>query len=130
VKVANSYWPGLFHTYDHPEIPRTTNALEGFFGSSKRSLRSTTGCSSTAGGKMQSCGEFVIRVQGLTRTMPKTELDRLLCDVSDVAYAASKQQLHDLREPARERRSFQRRPHVFLERILGQWLGHESPRGP
>ncbi len=130
VKVANSHWPGLFHTYDHPEIPSTTTALEGFFGASKRALRSTTGCASTAGGKMQSCGEFAIGAQALTRTMSKTELDRHLTDVSDAAFAASKQRLQRLREPARERRSIQRRLEGFLARTLGEWLGRHSAQGP
>lgn len=34
VALSNRYWPGLFHTYDHPQIPNTTTGLEGFFGSS------------------------------------------------------------------------------------------------
>ena len=131
VGVSNRYWPGLFHAYDHPEIPRTSNALEGFFGSSKRAMRSTTGCSSTSGGKMQSCGEVVIRVQALTRTMPKSEVDLLLGQVSDAAFAASKRQLRDLREPARQRRSFQRRPSRFLGRVLREWRSPtNSSRAP
>jgi hypothetical protein len=131
VKLSNSYWPGLFHTYDHPEIPRTTNAIEGFFGSSKQSLRCTTGRSSTAGGKMQSCGEFAIGAQALMGTMAKAELDQHLTAVSDAAFAASKQQLLRLREPARERRSIQRRLDAFLWRTLAAWLGQAPPaRGP
>jgi hypothetical protein len=130
VKVSNSYWPGLFHTYDHPQIPSTSNALEGFFGSSKRSLRSTTGCASTAGGKMQSCGEFTIAAQALTRSMSKAEFDQHLNDVPDAAFVASKQQLKRLCEPARERRSIQRRLDVFLDRTLGEWLGQRFSQGP
>ena len=130
VKLANSYWPGLFHTYDHPEIPRTTNALEGFFGSSKRSLRSTTGRSSTAGGKMQSCGEFAIGAQALMRTLSKAELDQHLNAVPDAAFVASKQQLLRFWEPSRERRSIQRRLDVFLGRTLAEWLGQHAVRGP
>ena len=130
VKLANSYWPGLFHAYDHPEIPRTTNAMEGFFGSSKRSLRSTTGRSSTAGGKMQSCGEFAIGAQALMRTMSKAELDQHLNAVPDAAFVASKQQLLRLCGPSRERRSIQRRLDVFLSRTLAEWLGQHPSRGP
>jgi len=130
VKLANSYWPGLFHAYDHPEIPRTTNAMEGFFGSSKRSLRSTTGRSSTAGGKMQSCGEFAIGAQALTRTLSKAELDQHLTAVPDAAFVASKQHLLRLGEPSRERRSIQRRLDVFLGRTLAAWLGQHAVRGP
>ena len=70
IKLADRYWPGLFHTYDHPDIPRTSNGIEGFFGSIKRSVRSTTGRASTAGGKMESCAEFAVRAQALAQTMP------------------------------------------------------------
>lgn len=130
VKLAHSYWSGLFHTYDHADIPATTNALEGFFGSSKRSLRSTTGRASTAGGKMQSCGEFAIAAQCLTRTMSKVELNPHLNAVPDAAFAASKKRLLRLGEPARERRSIQRDLGAYLDRTLADWLGENSSRGP
>jgi hypothetical protein len=129
-KLATSYWPGLFHTYDHPEIPATTNALEGLFGSSKRALRATTGRASTAGGKMQSCGEVALAAQCLTRTLAKVELDRHLNAVSDTAFAASKQRLRRLAEPARERRSIQRDLGAYLDRTLAAWLGENPARGP
>jgi hypothetical protein len=32
LKVTASYWPGLFHTYAVPGLPRTNNALEQYFG--------------------------------------------------------------------------------------------------
>jgi hypothetical protein len=122
VKVSTSYWPGLFHTYDHPEIPRTTNALERFFGTSKHALRCTTGRSSTAGGPMQSCGEVVIGVQALTAAMTKSELDEHLTAVSADAFASSKRHLRLRGQPARERRSIQRRLTDFLDRTLRAWL--------
>jgi len=31
-KVTTSYWPGLFHCYDHADLPRTNNELEQYFG--------------------------------------------------------------------------------------------------
>lgn len=130
VKLAHSYWSGLFHTYDHVEIPATTNALESFFGASKRALRSTTGRASTAGGKMQSCGEFAIAAQCLTRTLSKAELEPHLNAVSDAAFAASKKHLLRLGEPARERRSIQRDLGAYLDRTLGDWRGDNSSRGP
>ncbi|MGH9317017.1 MAG: hypothetical protein ACRD1P_07920 [Thermoanaerobaculia bacterium] len=121
VKLANSYWPGSFHTYDHPEIPRTSNGIEGFFGSIKRSLRSTSGRASTAGGTMETCGEFAVRAQALARTMPKATLDTLLEAVPNTAFATRKQQLLRIRAPARERRSIQRDLGAFLERALAVW---------
>ena len=29
-KVTTSYWPGLFHCYDHADLPRTNNELEQY----------------------------------------------------------------------------------------------------
>lgn len=121
VSLADRYWPGLFHTYDHPQIPRTSNGIEGFFGSIKRSRRSTSGRASTAGGKMETCGEFVVRAETLSRTMPKAMLDGLLEAVPDVAFATRKRELLRIRAPARERRSIQRDLGAFLERALDAW---------
>lgn len=42
-KVSRSYWPGLFHCYDHPDIPRTNNGLESHFRDTQRRLFRTTG---------------------------------------------------------------------------------------
>ena len=33
LKVTDSYWPGLFHCYDLPDLPRTHNDLEQLFDS-------------------------------------------------------------------------------------------------
>ena len=43
LKVSASYWPGLFHCYDIPGIPRTNNILEQFFGSARYHQRRTNG---------------------------------------------------------------------------------------
>jgi hypothetical protein len=42
-KVTRSYWPGLFHCYDVPELPRTDNALEQLFGSHRYHERRASG---------------------------------------------------------------------------------------
>jgi hypothetical protein len=41
--VSRSYWPGLFHCYDVPGLPRTNNALESCFRDTRRRLLRTTG---------------------------------------------------------------------------------------
>jgi hypothetical protein len=41
--VLRRLWPGLFHCYDQPLLPRTNNALEVFFGGLKRQRRRNTG---------------------------------------------------------------------------------------
>lgn len=42
-KVSRSYWPGLFHCYDVPGLPRTNNELESCFRDTGRRLLRTTG---------------------------------------------------------------------------------------
>jgi hypothetical protein len=42
-KVSRSYWPGLFHGYDVPELPRTNNAMEQSFGAHRYHERRATG---------------------------------------------------------------------------------------
>jgi hypothetical protein len=43
LKVSASYAPGLFHTYDIPDLPRTNNERESEFRDLKRRLIRTTG---------------------------------------------------------------------------------------
>jgi hypothetical protein len=43
LKVTASYWPGLFHCYDMPDLPRTNNDLEQFFGAARYHERRATG---------------------------------------------------------------------------------------
>ena len=126
VKVANSYWPGLFHAYDHPQIPRTSNTLEGFLGSIKHEIRTTTGRASTVGSTMDSYGELAVQVKALVHVLPKEELKQRIADVTDDALKVAKKKLAEIHEPARERRSIVRRPEAFLERVVSKWFG---PRG-
>jgi hypothetical protein len=42
-KVSRSYWPGLFHCYDVPGLPRTNNEIESRFRDTERRLLRTTG---------------------------------------------------------------------------------------
>jgi hypothetical protein len=43
LKVTRSYWPGLFHCYEVPELPRTNNDLEHCFGAHRHHERRATG---------------------------------------------------------------------------------------
>ena len=43
LKVSASYWPGLFHCYGIPGLPRTNNLLEQFFGSVRYHHRRASG---------------------------------------------------------------------------------------
>lgn len=123
VKVSRRYWPGLFHTYDDPRIPSTTNELESLFGSTKRAARRTSGRKSTVGGKLESIGEALVRVQALLQILPRAQLTDLLANVPPERFATSEQRLSALKEPARRRRSYQRDPERYMKAALGLWLG-------
>jgi hypothetical protein len=43
LKVTRSYEPGLYHCYEVPELPRTNNDLEHYFGSARYQERRATG---------------------------------------------------------------------------------------
>ena len=43
LKVSRSYWPGLFHCYEVPDLPRTNNDLEQCFGAHRYHERRSTG---------------------------------------------------------------------------------------
>ncbi|HEU5378477.1 MAG TPA: hypothetical protein VFV38_23895 [Ktedonobacteraceae bacterium] len=49
-KVTASSWPGLFHCYDVPDLPRTNNDLEHYFGSARYAERRATGRKSASPG--------------------------------------------------------------------------------
>ena len=49
-KVTRSYWRGLFHCYDMPELPRTNNELEQYFGKARHHERRATGHKSATSG--------------------------------------------------------------------------------
>ena len=42
-KVTRSYWPGLFHCYEVPDLPRTDNDLEQLFGAHRYHERRSSG---------------------------------------------------------------------------------------
>ncbi len=43
LKVTRSYEPGLYHCYEVPDLPRTNNDLEHYFGSARYQERRATG---------------------------------------------------------------------------------------
>ncbi|GCE19958.1 hypothetical protein KDK_37580 [Dictyobacter kobayashii] len=43
LRLVAGYWPGLFHCYDHADLPRTNNALEQYFGLARYHERRITG---------------------------------------------------------------------------------------
>jgi hypothetical protein len=118
-KIADRFWPGLFHTFDIAGLPRTNNDTERLFGAVKRQERKSTGRKSTAGGPLETCAEFVL--ESWSSLMQRPAVKERLRDVSPQALQQARKDLEQLAEPARNRRSIQREPEDHLESAMQEW---------
>jgi hypothetical protein len=110
-KVTRSYWPGLWHCYHIPELPRTNNALEQFFGAHRYHERRATG-------RKGASPALVLR--GSVR-MAACAATRLRSFVGEELAPENIQQWKALRQPLEHRRRqrvarcrFRRRPEAYL----------------
>ena len=77
-KVTRSYWPGLFACYTAPDLPRTNNDLEQFFGAYRYHDRRTTGRKVASRSLVlnDSLGIIAERLRDCSATLPPTSLPR------------------------------------------------------
>jgi hypothetical protein len=114
VKVSRSYWPGLFHCYDTPDLPRTNNDLEQAFGSHRYHERRATG-------RKGASPALVLRgsarlVAGLgTRTGAGSVADLAGADREE--WRRVRAELEVRRERRVERRRFRRDPEGYLKAL-------------
>lgn len=121
VAAAQRYGDALYHCYDDPRIPPTTNDLEGQHGVCKRHLRKVHGRGSTCGGPTETIGEFLVGAIDAVKRRGVRDTFAGLDAVDPTAYAQARAELRRLREPARRYRSIQRDPARHLEEILRRW---------
>ena len=118
-KVTRSYWPGLFACYTVPDLPRTNNDLEQFFGSYRYHDRRTTG-RKVASPSLVLNGSYCVMAAAATRlhTYSATEL----APENIKAW----QELRQAREPRRQqrilRRRFRRDPASYLAKLEANLL--------
>lgn len=70
--VSRSYWPGLFHCYDVPCLPRTNNEIESLFRDTGRQVLRITGQKGLTGRTLQR--------QGAWELLPKPATEAKLLD--------------------------------------------------
>lgn len=122
--VTRRYAKGLFHCYDDPRIPQTSNVLEGLNGAGKHNLRRCAGRGSTANGPGSSYGRMYMYAVALHAYMPQAEIDALLCEAIDPRqFHEARRLLDEVRAPAARRRSILRDPDKHLAEILQRWHG-------
>lgn len=120
-KVTKSYARGLFHCYDDPRIPHTSNDIENLNGLGKHNLRRCAGRSSTANGPGSSCGRAYMFAVALNACLPPADLNVMLQQVPLGQYREARAMLDEIRAPAARRRSMLRDPDKHLAAILERW---------
>jgi hypothetical protein len=123
IAVTKRYASGLFHCYNDPRIPPTSNVIEGTNGDGKRNLRRCGARGSTANGPATSCGRAYMIAVALNSCMSAAELEAALASVPPADYREARALLDQIRAPSRRRRSMLRDPERYLSSILDRWKG-------
>jgi hypothetical protein len=124
LKVSRSYWPGLFHCYSVPELPRTNNALEQFFGAYRYHERRATG-RKAASPAVVLRGAVRLVACAATRLRPFPS-DELAPDTIR-AWHEVRHALETRRQQRTQRRRFRRDPATYLGKLEAQLLQLSLP---
>lgn len=118
-KVSASDWPGLFHGYDHPGLPRTNNDLEQLFGSVRHHLRRVSG---------RKCAPASLLVRGAVR-LPAVVITRMrsvsveeLMPADPGRWQQLRSELATRQQPRVLGQRFRRDPGVYLRALEESWL--------
>ena len=113
-KVTRSSWPGLFACYTVPELPRTNNDLEQFFGAYRYHDRRTTGRKVASPGLVLSGSVCVIAA---TATRLHTYSAAALAPENVKAWQELRQARETRRQQRTLRRRFRRDPASYLAQL-------------
>ena len=121
-KVTRSYWRGLFHCYDMPEVPRTNNDLEQYFGKARHHERRATGHKSATSGLVV---RGSVRVVAAVATQVSVWTADALRPGSVAAWRKLREKLEARHEARRAARRFRRDPAAYLAKLEATML-HNS----
>ncbi len=110
-KVTASYWPGLFHCYDVPDLPRTNNDLEHYFGSARYHERRATGRKGASPGLVV---RGAVRVVAAVATRNQTFVDTDLRPADLTRWRDLRRQLATRQDARCAQRRFRRDPDAYL----------------
>ncbi len=110
-KVTASYWPGLFHCYDVPDLPRTNNELEQSSGSARYHERRARGRKGASPGLV---GRGAARVVAAVATRDHGCDEATLRPADRAAWQALRQQLATRQAARGAQRRFRRDPDGYL----------------
>jgi hypothetical protein len=118
-KVTRSYWPGLFACYTVPDLPRTNNDLEQFFGAYRYHDRRTTGRKVASPGLVLN-GSVCVIAAAATRLHTYSAAELAPEDVR--AWQALRQARETRRQQRTLRRRFRRDPASYLAKLEANLL--------
>ncbi len=127
--VTASYWPGLFACYDVPDLPRTNNDLEHYFGSARHLERRATGRKG-ASPALVVRGSVRVVAAVATHLAPPDALDAAALALRPRDLAAWKQQRQQVEGRHATRRAqarFRRDPHAYLANLESTLLKPALP---
>jgi hypothetical protein len=124
LKVTTSYWPGLFHCYEVPDLPRTNNDLEHFFGSARYQERRATGRKFAAPSTVV---RGAVRLVAAVATRLKPFSADELRPTHLPAWRQLRRDLAQRHEARREQYRFRRTPEAYLARAEAVLLQRTLP---
>ncbi len=118
-KVTRSYWPGLFHCYDVPDLPCTNNALEQYFGSARYHERRATGRKGASPGLVV---RGAVRVVAAVASRNQTFVETDLRPADLTRWRDLRRQLATRQAARCAQRRFRRDPAAYLAALEEQLL--------
>jgi len=119
LKVTRSYWPGLFHCDSVPDLPRTNNDLEQFFGAYRSHERRATG-RKVASPAVVLRGAVRLVACAATRIRPFTSEE--LAPDTVRTWQELRHALETRRQQRTQRRRFRRAPASYLAKLEADLL--------
>lgn len=124
LKVTRSYWLGLFAHCRIPDLPRTNNALEQYFGSARYHERRTSG-RKVASPTLVVRGSVRVVAAIATRQRPFTP--EQLCPVGLDAWRTLRKDLRQRQERRCAQSRFRKNPDAYLAQIEARLLQQTLP---
>jgi len=123
-KVTMSYWPGLFHCYDVPDLPRTNNELEQYFGSARYHERRATGRKQASPGLVV-CGAVRVVASVASRLHPFSGPE--LCPTDLARWRTLRSELNYRHEARRMQYRFRQSPERYLVTLEEKLIKERLP---
>jgi hypothetical protein len=123
-KVTTSYWPGLFHCYDHADLPRTNNELEQYFGSARYHERRATGRKGASPGLVVR-GAVRVVASIASRFHPLSEAEFCLTDLA--RWRTLRSELDHRHEARRKQHRFRKSPESYLTALEEKLIKERLP---